>query len=270
MNKTPILFTLLLSTAALPSAKAGALSGVEIMTRNEDARKVREFEARSKLVSGNLADKSEKTKEFSFSRKVQQDGIHNSTFTRFHSPAEVKNEGILIVENGNGKNEVLLYLPAYKKVRRVESQQQSGSFMGSVFSYSDIAAPHVDEYSYRVLKEEKCPDSAGISCSVIECTPATEEVKERTGYSKSVVWIRADNFMLARAEYYDLTGILMKKLEARDTRIVDPKEKKWLSHSLSIQNLKTGDFTRLDFQNVKVNRGIPDGVFTQQNLQKVN
>jgi hypothetical protein len=256
--------------ALTPSAFA--LSGKEIMTRNEDARKVNEFEARSKLITGNTKDSSTKSKEFSFWRKVQPDGIHNSTFTRFHAPAEVRNEGILIVENGSGKNDVLLYLPAYKKIRRVESQQQSGSFMGSVFSYSDIATPHVDEYQYSVLKEENCPtkEAAAIKCHVVEAVPANEDVKERTGYTKSVAWVRHDNFMVVKGEYYNLEGILFKRLEASEIKLVDPKGRKWLSHLLFIENLKTGDFTRLEFSKVKVNGGIADAIFTQQNLQKVN
>jgi hypothetical protein len=269
MNRTLIFILPALSILPL---SAFALSGKEIMTRNEEARKVNEFEARSKLSTGNNKDSSSKIKEFSFWRKVQPDGVHNSTFTRFHSPAEVRNEGILIVENGSGKNDVLLYLPAYKKIRRVESQQQSGSFMGSVFSYSDIATPHVDEYQYSVLKDESCPtkEAVFIKCHVVEAVPANDDVKERTGYTKSVAWVRQDNFMVVKGEYYNLEGTLFKRLEANEIKLVDPKGKKWLSHLLFIENLKTGDFTRLEFSKVKVNGGIPNAIFTQQNLQKVN
>ncbi|NDG84059.1 MAG: outer membrane lipoprotein-sorting protein [Proteobacteria bacterium] len=270
MNKPALLLALPLVLAS-SHAVAGSLSGKEIMTRNEEARKVSEFESKSRLVSGTQDSAGDKIKEFSFWRKVQQDGVHNSTFTRFHSPAEVKNEGILIVENPSGKNDVLLYLPAYKKIRRVESQQQSGSFMGSVFSYSDIATPHVDEYDYKVMKEEKCPSAEGASvqCYQVEAVPANEEVKTRTGYTRSVAWVRQDNFMVVKAEYTNLEGELFKRLEASKIKMVDDKNKKWLAHELFIVNLKTKEFTRLTFENVKVNQGIPDSVFTQQNLQKV-
>jgi len=269
MNKP---LTLILFMQFFFFTQAHALTGREIMSRNEEARKVNEFESRSKLVSGNAKDSSSKIKEFSFWRKVQSDGTHNSTFTRFHSPAEVRNEGILIVENSTGKNDVLLYLPAYKKIRRVESQQQSGSFMGSVFSYSDIATPHVDEYQYTVGKDEPCPtkESASIKCHVVEAVPTSDDIKERTGYTKSVAWVRQDNFMVVKGEYYNLQGELFKRLEASQIKLVDPRNQKWLSHSLFISNLKTGDYTRLEFTNVKVNGGISDAIFTQQNLQKVN
>ena len=244
---------------------------LEIMKKNEEVRKVNEFESRAKLTTGNSTDKTEKVKEFTFWRKVQSDRVHNSTLTRFHSPAEVRNEGILILENPDGKNDVLLYLPNFKKTRRVESQQQSGSFMGSVFSYSDIATPHTSDYRYKTLRQEKCPgaEHASVQCHVIEALPANEDVQERTGYSRSVVWIRTDNFMAVKGEYTNVQGEMFKRLEAGQIKMVDPKEKKWLAHFLSIENLKTRDYTRLLFSNVKVNGGIPDAVFTQQNLQKV-
>jgi hypothetical protein len=268
MNKNIVLALLTLPTLSF----AAGLSAKDIMIKNEEARRVAEFESHAKLTSGNDADKSEKVKEFTFWRKVQGDGVHNSTLTRFHSPAEVRNEGILIIENANGKNDVLLYLPNFKKTRRVESQQQSGSFMGSVFSYSDIATPHVDDYQYKTLRDEKCPGSehAQFKCSVIEAIPSSDDIRERTGYSKSMVWVRQDNFMAVKGEYYNLEGELFKRLEASQVKIIDAKNKKWLAHFLTINNLKSHDFTRLEFSKVKANGGIPSSVFTQQNLQKVN
>lgn len=276
MNKW-LLVALMLSLPTQAASQAALLSAKEIMLKNDEARRVNEFETKAKLESGNAqgggaANTDVKVKDFTFWRKVQSDGVHNNTLTRFHTPSEVRNEGILIVENASGKNDVLLYLPSFKKIRRVESQQQSGSFMGSVFSYSDIAAPHVSDYDYKTLREEKCPstEAAQVQCTVIECTPANDDVKERTGYAKSIVWVRQDNFMGTAAEYYDLDGALYKKMAASQIKLVDAKNKKWLAHSLFIQNVKTHDYTKLDFSNVKVNTGILDSIFTQQNLQKEN
>ncbi len=263
MNK----ITLMLGTLFLLSHANAAPGPKEIMTRNEEARKLSDFEARAKLST--FSSGSEKTKEFTLSRKIQKDGIHNNTLTRFHAPAEVRNEGILILENDNGKNDVMLYLPNFKKIRRVESQQQSGSFMGSVFSYSDIATPHVEDFEYKTLGSEKCPGDAKLVCTKIECKPANNEVQDRTGYSKSIVWVRPDNFMIEKAEYFQLDGALWKTLIASQIKEVDPKNHKWMAHSLSIVNQKNQEKTELLFTNVKVNSGISDAIFTQQNLQKV-
>ncbi len=270
---TSLAMAIIFSTVFLSgSALAAGLTPKEIMQKNDDARRVNDFQASAKLTTGNEGTPGDKIKDFTLWRKVQSDKIHNSSLSRFRTPAEVRNEGILIVENANGRNDVLMYLPNFKKVRRVESQQQSGSFMGSAFSYSDIATPHVEDYTYRLVKEEKCPgtEAASATCSVIECLPANDDIKERTGYTKSVMWVRQDNFMVVHAEYYDLENTLFKNLDASEIKIVDPKNKKWLAHHMEIHNLKTKEFTTLHFSDVKVNVGMSDAIFTQQNLQKVN
>jgi hypothetical protein len=267
MNK---IFTLFLLSSFMGSSFSFAeISPKEIMTKNEEARRVKEFESRAKLTTGDASGGAAKIKDFTLWRKVQADGIHNSTLTRFHAPAEVRDEGILIIENPSGKNDVLLYLPNFKKTRRVESQQQSGSFMGSVFSYSDIATPHVEDFQYKTLGADPCPGDAKLKCYKIECVPANDEVKDRTGYSKSILWVRPDNFMVERAEYYQAEGKLWKVLKASEIKMVDTKNHKWLAHSLSIVNELSKEFTQLQFSNVKVDSGISDATFTQQNLQKV-
>ncbi len=264
--------------AACLSQPAGAApSGKEIMSRNEEARKLDDVTSSAKLTTGG-GKREEKVKGFAWWRKLAGDQVHFNTLTRFHSPAEVRGEGILFLEGKDGENEVLLYLPNFKKIRRVENQQQSGSFMGSEFSYSDIASPHVDEHEYQVLREEACPGpeaggdpgAVGQKCWVIEATPASEQVRERTGYSRTLNWIRQDNHMGAKGEYYDLEGKLFKKLSVGETKLVDSAKKKWMSHLLRIENSRSGKYTVLKFADVKANTGVKDAIFTQQNLQRAN
>lgn len=257
------------SVTGAPQAKAAGLSAKEIMTKNEEVRRLRDLESSAELNTGG-GGSPDRAKSFTWSRKLTADGVHNNTLTRFYAPAEVRGESILFLERTDSENEVMLYLPAFKKIRRVESQQQSGSFMGSEFSYSDIATQHVDDHTYKMLGEEKCPTSqgGGLKCSMIETKPARDSVKERTGYSKTVVWVRTDNFMVVQGEYYDLDGALFKRMQAQEIREIDPKEHKYFAHDLKIENLKTGRHTRLQFSKVRVNQGIADSIFTQQNLSK--
>jgi uncharacterized protein len=245
-----------------------ALTAHEVMTKNEEVRKIKEVVSDATLATGGSG--VERTKQFTWWRKLTPDQLRFNTLTRFNLPAEVRGEKILFLEKSSDENEILMYLPNFKKIRRVESQQQSGSFMGSEFSYSDIATPHVNDYRHKMLKEEPCPDEEKLKCHVIESIPISDSVRERTGYSKSVNWIRQDNYMGVRAEYTDLEGKLWKKLEASEIKLVDSDKNKWMSHRLRIENVKTGRFTLLQFTKVKVNQGIHDSIFTQQNLSRGN
>lgn len=249
-----------LSVSAAPDAK-------EIMIKNDQARKVKDITSTAKLITGG-GDTKEKTKEFTWWRKLTADGARFNTLTRFHAPAEVKGEGILFLEHSTDKSEVLLYLPNFKKIRRVESQQQSGSFMGSEFSYSDISSPSVENYNYKHLGEEACPDDAKIKCHLIESTPKDQATKDRTGYAKTVQWVRQDNFMIAKAENYNLESKLFKRVLASEIKEIDSTGHKWMAHNMRIDNLMNKKFTTLNFSDVKVNTNFADSTFTQQNLSR--
>jgi len=269
MNRIALAVCLVVSSTSALAAP----SGKEIMTKNEDARRVQDMKSDAVLVTGG-GSSEEKTKKFTWWRKLLSDGVHFNTLTRFHTPAEIRGEGILFLEKQGGENEVMMYLPAYKKIRRVESQAQSGSFMGSEFSYTDIATPHVDDYEYKVLKDEACPSQfdptiAKVKCHVVESKPATDAVRERGGYARSVGWVRQDNFMVARVEYFDDGGKLMKTLQVSETQLVDTAKKKWMGHHLRMESAKSGKYTVLKFSAVKANQGLEDSVFTQQNLSRV-
>jgi hypothetical protein len=269
MSKKFFKYALFLGMAAQVLASAGALAAPDakdIMRKNEDARKVADMTSTAVLKTGG-GGQVERTKGFIWQRKLLGDNVHYNTFTRFQYPPEVKGEGILFLEHEKGSPDVMIYLPNFKKIRRIQNQDQSSSFMGSEFSYSDIATPHIDDYNYVYIKTEPC---GTIKCHVIESTPLNETIRDRTGYSREMHWIREDNFMAAKGEFFDVGGKLLKKLATGNIKIVDPAKKKWLAHHLRMDNVQNGKFTVLDFSAVKVNTGIKDAVFTPQNLEKGN
>lgn len=276
MNNSRLAVSVSVSVSAsvllLSSVSFASMAPKDVMVKNEEARKLTDSIANATLST--KSGTTERVKEFTWWRKLISDGVHFDTLTRFHTPAEVRGEGILFLEHPADENEVLMYLPTYKKIRRVESQQQSSSFMGSEFSYADIATPHVDDYSYKLLKEEACPEAegskenAGIQCYVIESTPVNDSVRERTGYSKDVSWIRKDNFMHVRVEFYGQDGNLAKRMIASQNKEVDPAKHKWMAMNVRMENVAKGNVTLLKFADVKVNTGVPETTFTQQSLSK--
>lgn len=265
MNARGFLAALIGSVTVLSAANAHAApSGREILERQEAARKIPAFTSKATLstVDGGQT----KSKTFTWWRKLAADGVHFSTLTRFSAPAIIRNEGILLQERKGGDNDVLLYLPNFKKIRRVEAQSQSSSFMGSVLSYNDVALPHADDFTAKVLREEACPGREGGSCWVLEVVPASERVKTTTGYARTVEWVRKDNFITVRGEFFDKKDVLWKRLDASDVREVDKKGKRWLAHTVRVEDVKTGRVTVLQFGDVKTDVDIPDSMFTEQSL----
>ncbi len=247
-----------------------ALSAKEIMQKNEESRKIEDITANAKLIRI-TEGKVPKEKAFKFWRKQVEGGLFSS-LTRFSEPAENKNEGILFLEQKEGKADVFLYLPVYKKIRRVESSQQSGAFMGSDLSYADMTAPHADDYEHKLLNQSLCnvaDVSSGVACYQIESTPKNSDVRNRYGYSKSVTWVRTDQFTTVAMDHYNLEGVLIKKIQAKQVKLVDTQYKRYFAHELFVENQIKKSSTRLIFSEVKANQGVDSGVFTQNNLQNV-
>jgi outer membrane lipoprotein-sorting protein len=263
------LFLRFASLALLPASawalSAWALDGREIMMKHEEARKVPSFMAKAVLTSAK-SDGSAKEKSFTIWRKLKVDAVHFNSLTRFRTPAEVKNEAILFLENEKGENDILIYLPAYQKVRRIERAQQSASFMGSDFSYSDITSPHVDDYVDTLKGEEPCPPVKEATCFKVEMKPATDSIRERTGYSRILTWVRKDNFMVVQNENYDAMDALAK------TAVLSEIERlpsgKWFTKKIAVTTKKDGGTTALHFSEVKTEAKIDESIFTQQSLAK--
>jgi len=85
--------------------------------------------------------------------EVQGDG--DKSLSIFDTPRDVKGTAFLSFSHRTGDDEQWLYLPALKRVKRINSRNKSGSFMGSEFAYEDIASQETEKYTYKHLREEE-------------------------------------------------------------------------------------------------------------------
>jgi outer membrane lipoprotein-sorting protein len=143
--------------------------------------------------------------------------------------------------------------------------------MGSDFSYSDITTPHVDDYIHVLKGEGPCPPATlgpdeKATCYEVEAKPATDAIRERTGYSRIRTWVRKDNFMVVENENYDGADALVK------TSVLSQIEKvsggKWFTKRIEVTTKKDGGVTRLQFSDVKTDVKLGNALFTQQALAK--
>jgi 23S rRNA (adenine2503-C2)-methyltransferase len=266
---------------ATEAKAASELSATEIMESNDRAQRHRTVRAKARLETAGGKRRSS-VKEFTWSRKLAEDGFRFLTRTEFHKPADIRGEVILFLEKGEKaegqgtsdegtRNEILIYLPAFRKVRRVETEQQSGSFMGSDFSYSDLTGIHVQDFKHKKLKEESCPGTKELRCWIIESEPAREEVRDRLGYASFRSWIRRSDFMAEQIEYRDLEGNPSKRLTLGDIRKVQGKKSgdRSFAHALEMRRL-SGEMkdavTKIDFESVEVEIDLGDALFSPQKL----
>ena len=65
----------------------------------------------------------------------------DKSLSLFDEPADVKGTAMLTFSHGLKADDQWLYLPALKRVKRINSRNKSGPFMGSEFAFEDLRFP---------------------------------------------------------------------------------------------------------------------------------
>ena len=245
-------------------AQAAGLTAIEIAQRAFATSKVVDSTSDStfRLINSNGQERVRETKG---ATQLIPGTTDNQRLVTFESPADVRGTKTLLVEHSRGDDDLWIYLPAMKKVRRLVASNKKDSFVGTDFSYGDVIGHRVEDWSHKILREEKVD---GKNCTVLESTPVRPEVGENSGYSKRVSWIDQESFVALKGESYDLNGQIFKKFAARSVQKVDAKNNKWQPMVLESENVQTGHKTVLEFKNYKANVGVSKELFSSRSLER--
>jgi predicted RND superfamily exporter protein/outer membrane lipoprotein-sorting protein len=243
---------------------AAEIDLTQIMQKNFVVSKVHDSVADATFTLINKTGQERVRKTFG-TTKLQENGIDNMRMTRFLSPPDVKGTVSLLIEHADKDDDIWIYLPALKKVRRLVSNNKKDSFVGTDFSYADVIGYKVGEWNYKLLKEELVE---GQPCYVIEALPKSETVKINNGYSKRIGWLRKDNLMAVKMDFWDEAGQLLKTSTYTDIQLVDKTRGKWQAMRLEASNVQTGHRTVIKFDNFKANQQVKDEFFTTRYMEK--
>ena len=167
-----------------------------------------------------LIDKrgKQRVRELQSFRKDKGEDKHSLMF--FLSPADVEDTGFLTYDydDPDRDDDQWLYLPALKKTKRIAASNKSGSFMGSDFSYADMTDRPLEKYDYSLLQESEID---GHPVWVIQSVPITEDEIDETGYTKSIQFVRKDNYVAIRAKIWLKKGKRNKYMEVKELTQID-------------------------------------------------
>ena len=178
----------------------------------------------------------------------------------FDRPRDVQGTALLTHAHINTHDDQWLYLPALKRVKRINASRRSGSFMGREFSYEDMSSPEVEEYTYKYLRDEPCGD---LACTVTEQVPLDKD----SGYSRKVVWQDTGELRTWKMELYDRKGSHLKTLSLADYR--QYLDRYWRAGEQTMVNHLTGASTVLKWSEFRFRNNLQDSEFTQPALRRV-
>jgi len=198
---------------------------------------------------------------------AQDAGADTQRIMFFLSPPDVKDTGFLTYDFDDPakSDDQWLYLPALRKTKRIANDDKSGSFMGSDFNYYDMTKRPLERYDFALLKEDEV---RGQKVWVIQSTPRAPEVVKESGYAKSVVFVRQDNYVVARAVHWLEDGEKLRYLDATKIEKIDGV---WTVTETTMTT-KLGQATLhktiLRWEEVKFNQPLEADMFTVRRLEK--
>ncbi len=214
-----------------------------------------------------LVDQQERHRSRSIkSYMIEEEGV-TRTIMFFMAPGDVRGTGFLTwdYEGDEKDNDQWLYLPSLRRTNRIAGSDKSQSFMGSDFNYSDMNITELNDYSYTLIQEGAVD---GHDVWIIMAVPVNRAIAEETGYEKSALFIRKDDYMIIRAKKWTLRSGEEKFMQVREIRVVDGI---LIPGRVEMTTRRNGSFyhqTILTRTNIRINIPLEPELFTIAGLER--
>jgi outer membrane lipoprotein-sorting protein len=245
---TSLLLTLFLSISPLHAETVD-----EIVDAAREAQKIDSSiqSLRMTLISRSGA---ERVREFEV--RVRKDGEVIKSYTRFSHPADVAGTQLVMVDHPDSADQQMLYLPAFKQLKKISGKARSGSFMGSDFAFEDLEVSGVSSSSPSLISEDA-------AAWVIDTHPGGD-----SSYSRVRLHVSKSDYLPRRVEFFDKHGEALKILEVLETEtqgdLVMPTQSR-------MTHLQRGSSTLLEVVSHELNvpaERIPDDTFTPTYMER--
>ncbi|NOZ08072.1 MAG: outer membrane lipoprotein-sorting protein [FCB group bacterium] len=229
-------------------------TGYEIAKAVDERKAPLDMTADLKMILTNKRGKT-RTNEI---RSVSKDNSAKQIIW-FFAPPDDKGVAFLKIEHDDKDDEMRLWLPAFKKIRRISASKKGDAFMGSDLSFEDLTSRELDDFTYDLTGDTLLD---GKACYVLTITPKPETDTE---YTRHTEWVTKKNYLVIRAESYDKSGELLK------IRRIDYKEQEGydVPTRIYVENVKKKHNTLLTFEHIKLDTGVKDALFQEKNLKRL-
>jgi len=211
------------------------------------------------VLTMTLINKSGQTRVRKIQQYTKDFGDTEKSIMFFKTPADVKNTSFMNWSYDSDKaDDQWIYLPALKKVKRISSDSKSDYFMGSDFTYDDLGDRKLDADTHKLLREETID---GVECYVVESVSKDEDYM----YSKTITWIRKNNFVGMKKEFYDEDEELLKILSIKELKEIDGI---WVITHSEMENVQKNHKTTMELSDIKINTGVPSSRFSERMMTR--
>jgi hypothetical protein len=246
-----------------PTAAQGPRDARDIYAQMLENR-FQSFTQEARMESGDRGGRIQETrfrmhwKDFSALPDEAARGVLSKTLVKYSHPFDVRHSGYLVIQNEGRINDQFVYMPARRAVVRVNLRGEA--VFGSDFSFEDVIPRELDDATYTRLEDESVGDRPVF---VIDATPTAQADSD---YSRFLVYIDVDRFVVLRTRYWDRAGVEVKELRA-NTGTVRQIEDVWVPMELTMRNLPRESYTRLEIAELVPNPDLPSALFHLRHLE---
>ncbi len=265
-NKMYKYFSLIIACLLLASGEVVAkqLSADDIVHR---ANKASYYQGQDGRVQAKMTIKDDKGRvrhrEMIILRKdmSETDALENNAYrgeqklyVYFTHPADVNKMALLVWKELTANDERWLYLSSLDLVRRIAASDKRTRFVGSDFYYEDISGRNVDEDRHELIETTD-------NYYLIKNTPNNPLTVEFNYYK---MYIHKETFIPVQVEYYDVKG---DQYRVAKTLKVETIQGFPTVTKSSMEDLKTGGKTVMEYNQVEYDIGLTNDIFSERYLR---
>jgi outer membrane lipoprotein-sorting protein len=198
--------------------------------------------------------------ERTFVYKAFSKNSGEKSLMKYLEPGRVKNQTVLMLNNAD---DIWMYFPKTKRVRKLATHAKRQKVQGSDFSYEDLGSSNefIDDYNSVLLGEE---EKNGKLCYKLELTKKEDA---GAGYSRLVMWALKESYIPVVIDYYHEKDreLLDKELVLSDVKVINgiPTPMKMIMYN-KLDNTKTS----MGFRELTYDVNLPDDLFTEMGMKK--
>lgn len=171
-----------------------------------------------------------------------------------------KERGIVYLKKDK---EVWNWIPAIERNVKMPPSMMSQSWMGTDFTNDDLVKEFsiVEDYVHTILGEEVVGSR---NCYRIELNPKPESA---VVWGKVILWIDRLDLIVMKAEYFDEDAFPVNRLVATEVKTLGGRLLPSVMEMIPLD--KKGQKTIITYHSIEFDRGIDDGFFNVQQMQRL-
>ena len=239
----------------------GAFSqtAIEISKKSTDAIDIGDMEMTSTIY---IRDARSNVRERKISTASKTFGDVSKMLIRFNAPADVKGTALLVYDYDDKADNMWIYMPALRKVRRIVSTEKGKSFMGSEFTNADMSKPNMSDFDYKTLGSEKINSK---DCWKVESKCKTAAIEAENGFSYRISFIDKSNYLCYRVEYYSSKNVLQRVQTISNYK--KQANGKYFAYQMEMSNMINKRKSEMTIEQFQAGSKMTEGDFSPTSLE---